>query len=517
MHSPHAATPIPASQSISVAVCAPLAEEASRWITQISRSPGSFHQVENEMHQFFQNLSVLCMKAVLETPQVRHALESAEKNILQEMPGKWKFAGKRRAPIRLSNGDTTSILCNYYVPRRKDARRCKCRKPKGERVGVYPALLAIGAASGASPRLQDEVARCAILMPSLEMAASELTRHGIAIDVKTVSRILFDLADGALRERNANLLRFRNGALPEGDALEGKRVVASVDGGKARERVPKRGPKTSKGRTRFHTPWREPRLLIIYTVDEKGRKDRVFETVMDATLQGADAIMELLAMHLHRLGAGKAQCVEFVGDGADWIWDRIENVFSKAGIPRRKSVFLLDAYHAVQHIGDALKLCVAMDDTQRKKHFTHLRRLLLNGKASEVVADLKRRENGRNARAIGSHRAYLEKHLEHMRYSSIRRRRLPCGSGAVESAIRRVINLRIKSPGTFWKEEHLEKATCLRAQLLSGRWDEMIEASRIAARQRTTTGWKLEPSPMRTQQRDLPSMTRKPELAKHAA
>ena len=47
-------------------------------------------------------------------------------------------------------------------------------------------------------------------------------------------------------------------------------------------------------------------------------------------------------------------------------------------------------------------------------------------------------------------------------------------SGHVESAIRRVINLRLKAPGTFWTRPMAECFLFLRAQLLSGRWDTLL-------------------------------------------
>jgi hypothetical protein len=47
---------------------------------------------------------------------------------------------------------------------------------------------------------------------------------------------------------------------------------------------------------------------------------------------------------------------------------------------------------------------------------------------------------------------------------------LPCGSGCVESAIRRVINLRLKSAGSFWLKQVAEYMLFLRSALLSGRW-----------------------------------------------
>jgi hypothetical protein len=58
-----------------------------------------------------------------------------------------------------------------------------------------------------------------------------------------------------------------------------------------------------------------------------------------------------------------------------------------------------------------------------------------------------------------------------MQYEGFEQQGLPCGSGRVESAIRRVINLRLKAPGTFWTEAMAEGLLFLRAQLLSGRWE----------------------------------------------
>jgi len=46
---------------------------------------------------------------------------------------------------------------------------------------------------------------------------------------------------------------------------------------------------------------------------------------------------------------------------------------------------------------------------------------------------------------------------------------LPTGSGTVESAIRRVINLRVKGAGMFWKRENAEKMFFLRSLVLTGK------------------------------------------------
>ena len=71
---------------------------------------------------------------------------------------------------------------------------------------------------------------------------------------------------------------------------------------------------------------------------------------------------------------------------------------------------------------------------------------------------------------------YLRKHAAagHMEYQGFRQRGLPQGSGAIESAIRRVINLRLKGPGLMWQEENAEGALVVRAAAVTERWEETL-------------------------------------------
>jgi hypothetical protein len=47
---------------------------------------------------------------------------------------------------------------------------------------------------------------------------------------------------------------------------------------------------------------------------------------------------------------------------------------------------------------------------------------------------------------------------------------LPIGSGTMESAIRRVVNLRMKGPSIFWDEAHAEQMLLLRTYYKSKHW-----------------------------------------------
>ena len=54
-------------------------------------------------------------------------------------------------------------------------------------------------------------------------------------------------------------------------------------------------------------------------------------------------------------------------------------------------------------------------------------------------------------------------------YKKMREKGLPTGSGTVESAIRRVINLRVKGTSIFWKRRNAEKMIYLRSLVLTGK------------------------------------------------
>ncbi len=54
-------------------------------------------------------------------------------------------------------------------------------------------------------------------------------------------------------------------------------------------------------------------------------------------------------------------------------------------------------------------------------------------------------------------------------YKTFENNHLPTGSGSIESAIRRIINLRIKGTGMFWKRRHAENIIFLRSIVLTGK------------------------------------------------
>ena len=222
------------------------------------------------------------------------------------------------------------------------------------------------------------------------------------------------------------------------------------------------------------------------------------QAVVDGTFLGPDAMAELVAMHLHRLGAAQAASITFVGDGAPWIWDRVPTIVRLAkldGVPIHE---VLDCCHAAHHISLALA-ALGQNERERMPLYREHRTLLRNGQWRRVVEELAGlAEIDPENEDVGTPIAYLRKHGEagRLQYPTFRKLGLPLGSGAIESGIRRVINLRLKNNGMFWREEHAEEMLQVRAQVISKRWDERVKAMRQYLRQDGRTDWKWEPQAM---------------------
>jgi hypothetical protein len=373
------------------------------------------------------------------------------------------------------------------------ARTGKGRGREG--AGLYPELAALGIFEGSSPALVSLVGRQCALLSSYQVARRELAARGTALGIKVVHRIARQLGAAALTSRTRDLLRWRAGALPPGLDLVGRRVAAMVDGGRTRVRTVIRKQKGQgqgkRQRRRYKAEWREPKLLIIFEIDAQGRLKKQTRPWIDGTFAGPDEAMELLAFHLHRLGASQAEEVVFVADGAPWFWDRLDWVERRVGLAVGRAVRVLDWCHAGHNLSLALE-ALRLPEDERQRRYTELRRCLREGWWGLVVAELETLGTAAgNPKDLEQPLGYLTKHGEagHLDYKRLRRRGLPQGSGAIESAIRRVINLRLKGPGLMWQKENAEGALALRAAAVSERWEETMAWVREHMGQDRRMGW----------------------------
>lgn len=409
---------------------------------------------------------------------------------------------KRPLRVRLYGGLLIFVMTLYCSPAKRTGK-----KRGGEGAGLYPELGVLGIQEGESPALVRDIGRLTALLPSYEAVQQELLERGIKITLKETHRVARHTGQSALAYRRRQLEDYRAGKLPAGDG-KGKRFAAMIDGGRTKLRKTTRKQKghgqSKTQKRRFKTEWREPKLLIVFEMDEQGRMKKGTRAIIDGTFEGPDAAMELLTMRLHQIGASQADVVAFRADGAPWIWERVEWVRQKLGLAKEKLSAGLDWCHAVHHISLALEHI--LEGVERTRIFKKLRKWLKQGQWQKVVKELHELmyEAGLTDAAeadVLTEINYLEKHGEagHLDYTKYKRRGLPLGSGAIESAVRRVINLRMKGNSIFWKEENAEAMLVLRGLVLSKRWKEEFAKITASLASDRRLDWKWTPPDMPAQ------------------
>ena len=346
------------------------------------------------------------------------------------------------------------------------------RGPTG--TGSFPVLEALGCRANATPALLWEVGSQLGWGPSEDAALGRLSDRGIPLDNQTLRRFFRVLSDEALQQRTKALLEGRLPAGLQNETLAGKRVVITFDAGRVRMRRQRRGRRRKNGHHGFDRPWQAPRLLVIYTVDEKGQKKRQELPIYDGVITSSERLFELMKQYLLALQASKADLLVFIADGAPEHWDGVAALVEALGLDPKRVVEIFDWAHATEHLTNTIDACGKLTDEERTHWLNTQRKRLKKGRLQAVLSALKTLCRGRRAAQIRKQIIFFEQHAHRMRYAEFRKAGLPIGSGAVESAIRRVVNLRMKGPGIFWTPENAQRMLFIRCQLLSGRWQGFI-------------------------------------------
>ena len=205
-------------------------------------------------------------------------------------------------------------------------------------------------------------------------------------------------------------------------------------------------------------------------LDENGLPDRQELPIYGCQFKEED-VLHLLKRYLIKVDIKKAKHVQLIADGGPWIWNRVPELLRDVGVREKQLTQTLDFYHVTQNIH---KLVEAMPKRIVKKAHNRLLNDILEqmkaGDTTYVLAKLRaifKRPGSLVKRWIG----YLDKHTSRMQYIDYEVNGLMRGSRIIESAIRRIINLRFKNASTFWLTENVEKLYFLRAALVAGRWN----------------------------------------------
>ena len=389
--------------------------------------------------------------------------QQKQKELIRQLPHKYHSQGARQRVVQLPGGITVTLGITYYH-RQKDPAKAS---QKTER-GLSPACILLGISNGLTPHVRCRMARASALLGSCEEAAEMLSDDGITLSVNQLREVCGGIGRKLVQITASGTMRVEG-------SVEKRRIVVSMDGGRVRLREPRKG-RTKRGRKKFTAKWREPRLFIIYAVDEHGRMADDFAPIIDGTLASCDRLFAMLQAYLISIRITDASRVLFVADGASWIWRRIPKLISALELKPDQVQELIDFWHAVEYLGkiaESRKLTGA----KRKHWLTIQKRRLLNGEIGSVVMELEKLLSGRRTKDQATWMNYFRTHgisFRRMDYSTSRRNQMPIGSGAIESAVKRIINLRVKSNSTYWLRENAETMIRLRAWLKAGRAEELF-------------------------------------------
>lgn len=223
---------------------------------------------------------------------------------------------------------------------------------------------------------------------------------------------------------------------------------------------------------------REVKLGCVFTqttTDEEGNPVR---DPASTSYVGAIESAELFGLRLyteawHR-GWSSAQRKVVLGDGAIWIWNIAEQHFPGA-------IFIVDIWHAFQHVCDLAAKIFPGDEKQKKRWAAAGNRSINDGKIEAFVNRLRKLSpaDATLAETIDKEAEYFLHNAERMRYPKFRALGLFVGSGVVEAGCRTVVGERLKSSGMFWSVRGANAILALRCSVLSNQFEDYW-ASRTA-------------------------------------
>ena len=296
-------------------LCGAVEQNLPQWLKV--QTPQGFLTMEEEAHalgrRLADGLTAAIVRQRLQDPEL--AADSVSR---AKQTGQYKPNGSRSTQVTLLGGNTIALRTPYMPPVRK-------RRRKRGQAGLWPVLATLGIWWQTSPALCSEINRQVIDSTSLRDGLNALERRGISLEYKRTLKLVQRFGRRAVQQRKHWLEHILDPATPAGQGnLAGKTVLVGVDGGRLRLRKTKRGRRKKSGHHGYNGPWREPRLLVVTIVDQRGRVDRNVLPLYDATLDNADGMMLLLTGYLKAMGVHQARRLVTVADGAHWIWNRLE-------------------------------------------------------------------------------------------------------------------------------------------------------------------------------------------------
>jgi len=265
-----------------------------------------------------------------------------------------------------------------------------------------------------------KIARLGVSSQSFELAKKELHEQGDEISSVTVNNVTKKVGEIAQHHR-ANI------CLEKAESFAGKRVMIAVDGGRIRTRQNKAGRyKKDQKQACFETNWKEPKLLVIAEMDEKGNMRRDKKPIYEATMGNHEELFRLLENLVINSRIHKAKALIFSADGADWIWIKFGEFARKFGVSE-KSTEVLDFFHATEHLMEICEANTSLEKKIQKSWFKKLKELLKEGDFKALEKEVSREAKTKKIPKLKKMFGYFEKNKKRMKYHLYKEQNIPIG------------------------------------------------------------------------------------------
>lgn len=162
----------------------------------------------------------------------------------------------------------------------------------------------------------------------------------------------------------------------------------------------------------------------------------------------------------------KSACQKvFVTDGAAWIGQWIAQQYEGA-------VHIIDFFHVCEKLA-------TLAPKGDGKWLAMQKGLLLNNEVEKVIDGIRRLKS--NQEDVDKVLGYLENHKHQMKYRDYRNRGWMIGSGAIESAHRTILQVRMKRSGQRWANKGCDNMIKLRIAIKNGKRDLIRNLLKTAA------------------------------------
>jgi hypothetical protein len=329
--------------------------------------------------------------------------------------------------------------------------------------GRFPLDSALGLSDSYSPGAAQWMCRAGALAGSYQAASQDLLAYaGLQIDARQIQRRILQVAP---------LMRqWRADQGPVFDPTRGDIFCVGTDGtGAAMRRKELRG---RKGKNGGRARTREVKVGTVFTHRQPDQPDQRPERDYGSTTYIADIISAkefgpLLRAEALRRGLAKAKIVVFLGDGAVWVWKLARINFPGA-------IYILDYYHACEHLNLLAQALYGEGSALAKKQYRRWRKALLKDKIAQVIAQAKADlpTQAQSRKLAQQQIGYFERNRSRMLYQTYRQAGYFIGSGVVEAACKTVVGQRLKNSGMLWSRKGASQLLTVRCALLSGWFDD---------------------------------------------